>query len=923
MASEFKEDFLAHYGTPRHSGRYPWGSGKKPQRSKNFVSRVKYYRDQGVPDTEIAKIEGISTTEFRKRLSIAKTESRRADITMANRLKAKGMSNVAIGQRMGVNESQVRSLLKEGANYRAEKLDATNEMLKNSVDSKKYIDVGSGVNKHMGVGQVTLDNAVKNLVDSGEYKIEKINVPQVSNPSNYTTVKVLTKSDVSKQELFDNMDKISMPVEYMVDGDPKNRKTIHAPINIDGKRIMVRYAEDGGTEKEGVMEIRRGVKDLDMGNSNYAQVRIGFQGFDDEYHPDHDNGKYYLKGMAVYMDKKTEESLPDGVDIIFNSNKTKDKPVSKVFKEQKDDPENPFGAEIKRQNDWKDGDEEHLGALNIVSEEGKWGEWKKSLASQVLSKQSLELAKKQLNLAAAESDEEFETIKSLTNPVLKKKLLEEFGDACDADAVDLKAAALPRQASHVILPVPSLKDKEIYAPNYEDGEEVVLIRFPHGGIFEIPRLKVNNKNKEAQEVIGTNPIDAVGINSKVAEQLSGADFDGDTVLVIPTKGVKIKTSEPLEGLKTFDHKAEYGYHEGMRVMTKAMKGQEMGSITNLITDMTLLGAPPEEIERAVKHSMVVIDAEKHKLDFEQSYQDNNIAELKTKYQGGANRGASTLISKATSEQRVANRTRRGIDPETGEILYKEKPETYVKNKKVTDPVTGEVTYVPQLDRQGNPKIVEKLPIKSTKMYEKKDAFELSSGHPMETIYAEYANHMKALGNQARKESLSVTSPTWNRGATTLAYKDEIQSLNNKLDKALMNAPLERKAQMIARQKLKTIEEANPEIKQDKDEYKKYRNIALREGRELSGAGKDYINITDREWEAIQAGAISPTKQLEIFNNCDQDRLKKRAMPRNNDGLSNASKNRIKAMLDAGYTTKDIAEKFDISTSTVSAIKKGE
>ena len=69
MAKEdFKEDFLVHYGTPRHSGRYPWGSGKKPQRSKNFVSRVDYYRAQGYGDTKIAEIEGISTTEFRTSL---------------------------------------------------------------------------------------------------------------------------------------------------------------------------------------------------------------------------------------------------------------------------------------------------------------------------------------------------------------------------------------------------------------------------------------------------------------------------------------------------------------------------------------------------------------------------------------------------------------------------------------------------------------------------------------------------------------------------------------------------------------------------------------------------------------------------------------------------------------------------------------
>lgn len=33
--------FLIHYGTPRHSGRYPWGSGKDPYQSsnKNTISK--------------------------------------------------------------------------------------------------------------------------------------------------------------------------------------------------------------------------------------------------------------------------------------------------------------------------------------------------------------------------------------------------------------------------------------------------------------------------------------------------------------------------------------------------------------------------------------------------------------------------------------------------------------------------------------------------------------------------------------------------------------------------------------------------------------------------------------------------------------------------------------------------------------------
>lgn len=910
-------DFLAHYGTPRHSGRYPWGSGKNPQRSSGFMSRVKYYRDNGVSDTDIAKMENMSTTEFRKRLSIAKNESKRADVAMAQKLKAKGMSNVAIGERMGKNESYVRTLLKDGVEEKVNRLNVTQDILKDSVDEKKYIDVSAGVNRHMEVSETVFKNAVKQLVDSGEYEKKMIHVPQVSNPRQYTNTDVLVKAGTPLSEIYDNMDKVSMPVEYLVDGDPKSRVKIHRPINIDGHRVMVRYTEDGegGVEKDGVMEIRRGVQDLDLGNSRYAQVRIGIQGFNDEYHTEPDDGKYYLKGMAVYG---KDSDFPPGVDIIFNSNKGHDKPASKIFKEQSNDPDNPFSASIKRQNDYVDADgKKHEGALNIVSEEGTWSEWSKTLAAQFLSKQPVELAKKQLRLAETEADEEYESIMKLTNPVLKKQMLEQFADGCDADAVDLKAAALPRQASHVILPLPSMKANEIYAPNYEDGEEVVLIRYPHGGRFEIPRLKVNNKNKEGQEVLGKNPIDAVGINSKVAEQLSGADFDGDTVLVIPTKGVKIRNQSPLEELKDFDPKAIYGQKEGsdFRLMTDNMKGREMGQITNLITDMTLLGADDREIARAVKHSMVVIDAVKHKLDFEQSYQDNNIAELKTKYQGGPRAGASTLISKSTSEADVPDRARQGIDPETGEIVWRDKSKTYTKTIYKGKPNEQVKEYV-------------ETPIKSTKMYEalqhpeEGGAYALSSGHEMENVYADYANYMHELGNKARKASLSVGDPVWNRGATTIAYKDEIKSLDDKLDKALKNAPLERKAQMIARQEVKTQEDAHPDKVQDKDWKKKIRNQAIANAREQVGAGKDQIVLTDKEWEAIQAGAISKTKQEAIFKNCDQDKLKKRAMPKEDQGITSATESRIRAMLDSGWTTKELAEKFGVSTTTIGKIKKG-
>src|SRR5690606_21658099 len=104
-----------------------------------------------------------------------------------------------------------------------------------------------------------------------------------------------------------------------------------------------------------------------------------------------------------------------------------------------------------------------------------------------------------------------------------------------------------------------------------------------------------------------------------------------------------------------DSKREYPAYEGMPKMTAKQKQSEMGKVSNLITDMTIKGANTNEIARAVRHSMVVIDAEKHNLNYKQSAIDNGISQLKQKYQGGADKGASTLISRTTSEQRVPTR----------------------------------------------------------------------------------------------------------------------------------------------------------------------------------------------------------------------------------------------------------------------------
>lgn len=874
-------DELYHYGIKRRSGRYPWGSGaKKSRNASDFLSTVDVLEKDGFNEKQIAEYFGLQTKQLRAYKSNAHNEVRAAKAAMALRLKDKGYSNSEIGRRMGINESSVRSLLDPAISMRKNASTNTAEMLEKEIASKKYIDVGGGVENQIGVSRNTLDNAVEQLRAKG-YTYHYLKVEQLGT-GKFTSIKVLAAPDVTYKEVKDNQSKVTSPGFYSEDLG-QTVVGIKPPSSISSKRILVNYGDQGGSDKDGVIELRRGVKDLDLGAARYAQVRVAV------------DGTHYLKGMAMYSD-----DIPKGYDVIFNTNKNSSTPKMDVFKKMKDDPENPFGATI-RQKTYigKDG-KEHLSALNIVNEEGDWNTWKKTLSSQMLSKQSTALAKKQLKLVYDIKKEEFDEICSLKNPVIKKCLLDKFADNCDSSAVHLKAAGLPRQASKVILPFPEMKDTEIYAPSYRNGEKVVLIRYPHGGTFEIPELVVNNKsNKKAKGLIG-NAQDAVGINPRVAERLSGADFDGDTVLVIPVGKVKIKTSAPLKGLKNFDPKVAYPGYPGMPKPGEKGSGFDkqgkMGDISNLITDMTIKGAPADDIAAAVRHSMVVIDAEKHNLNWRQSYLDNGIANLKAKYQGASNAGASTLISRAKGDKRVPKR-KDGykVDPETGRKIFTETGETYEKNGK----------QVVRLQ-------------KSSKMYETEDAYSLSSGTAMENTYADHANKLKALANSARKTSLT-TKPIPYSPEAKAKYRQEVDSLNAKLNIALKNRPLERKAQLLANERVKLVRQNNPDM--DKDDIKKLKNQALTQARLQTGASKKarLVDITDREWEAIQSGAISTNKLSQIIQNSDLDILKQRSMPRESRGISDAKRARAKMLESNGYTLAEIADSLGVSTSTISKV----
>lgn len=904
--NDVTENVLIHYGMPRRSGRYPWGSGDNPyQHSGDFLSRIAELKSQGLSETEIAKSLNLSSTEYRAYKAIAKNERRALDVATAKGLREKGYSLNEIAEKMGYsNDSSIRSLLNEGSEARMNQAQKTAEFLKKQIEEKGMIDVGVGVERELGISKEKLNQALVILEAEG-YPVYGGGVPQVTNPGKQINIKVICPPGTEHKDIYD-YENIHSVTDYISHdgGETYDPKWVY-PKSMDSNRLQIRYAEEGGIDKDGVVEIRRGVDDLSLGTSHYAQVRILV------------DGTHYIKGMAVYSD-----DLPKGVDVLFNTNKKQGTPMKDVLKKIKDDPENPFGSLIKEgivdpdKGDGQKGGQSYyydkngkkqLSLINKRAEEGDWGEWADKLPSQFLSKQNLSLVKKQLGLAASDKVSEFDEICSLTNPTVKKALLKSFADDCDSAAVHLQAAALPRQKYQVILPITSMKDTEVYAPNYKNGETVALIRYPHGGTFEIPILTVNNKQPEARKVLGTTPKDAVGINSKVAERLSGADFDGDTVMIIPcnSKGSKIKitSTPPLKGLEGFDPKAEYPEKKGMKYMKNTQT--EMGKISNLITDMTLKGASQDELARAVRHSMVVIDAEKHKLDYKQSESDNGIASLKKKYQGRVDEdgryheGASTLISRSKSEVSVIKRQGSPIiDPETGKQSW----------KTVDDPV-----YV---DKKTGKTKTRTQP--STAMAETDDARKLSSGHPIEEAYADYANQLKGLANKARKEMVSSGKIAYSASAKK-TYQREVDSLNAKLNLANSNAPKERRAQVMANAKIASMRQEYPDM--TKAEIKKASQRALTQARTSVGAHREPIKFTDREWEAIQAGAISPSKLEQMIPKVDSDNLKQYATPRATTQLSNAKISKINAMKNSGYSTSEIAEALGVSSSTVSKYLK--
>lgn len=968
------EDALIHYGIKFKSGRYPYGSGENPyqhddryssaleaglkagktkaqvakelemtttefntmlklekaanENDAGFRGLLKDAKDNGISEKEVAKYLGMPVAELRNRMHVEKVVERNAIRQEVLDLYNSGVTNYTeIGRQLGLGDTTVASLLDPVKDERNNISINTAKILTDEVSKYGPTIVGKGVANRLGISETALERALFAAEMNDGYHVYNGKIHQVGT-GHETTIKVLCPPDMSWS---------TMQTEYLNKGafhvvdDPYSEdggrtwEHIEPPRSIDAKRIKVVTRDEGGLDRDGLIEIRPGVEDLDMGTNQYAQVRIAV------------DGTHYLKGMALY-----NPDLPKGVDVVVYSNKPAGKEKKDYFKTLKDDPENPFGAKI-HNNEYDDegnlvreigqrhyidsNGKKQLSAINIVNEPGDWDSWKKTLASQMLSKQSTALASQQLNLAYDKRVREFDEIMALENPTLKKKLLDTFAEECESAAETLRGAPLPGQKSHVILPFPSIKETEIYAPNYPNGSIVSLIRYPHGGTFEIPTLKVNNRNPDAKALLG-NAVDAVGVNKVVADQLSGADFDGDTVLVIPNPNGKLINSRPaLEELKNFEtsqyarDKFPDGENDWPVVKDDPMfvEQTQMGKVSNLITDMTIKGATDEELARAIRHSMVVIDAEKHDLNWRQSEADNGIKELKIKYQGGANRGASTIFSRASSDARVPEKKlyrANMIDPETGEIdwyakdsegNYKNLTNRYIKSK---NPETGEYEVTNKLATQKTTKMRDVLERTGT-------AQSLSSGNKMEQLYVDYADKVHQLANKARKEMVNTKDIKKDPEASK-KYAGEVASLKDKVNRAMANKPLENKAQALAAYQLRLWKEDNPDA--SKDDIKKHSGLFLTEARQRMGASKYRIKITDKEWEAIQANAITAELFRSILQNTDTDQIRQLATPR--DYTTKLSANEIamaKRMASGNYTQAEIADYLGVSVSTINGL----
>ena len=234
-------DILAHYGTKRHSGRYPWGSGDNPyQHSGDWLSRIDQMRRNGMSEKDIADGEGMSIKDLRAYESIAKQYRKVDDLARIKSLQADGLNNSEIARKLGVNESTIRSMLEREEKFRNESAFSTAEFLRNQIDSKGPIDIGKGVEAELHVSRDRLDQA-RYILEGEGYTFYPLGVPQVTNPGQQTNFQIICPPGMTYKEAYDaaKNNGVHYIHEYASNDGGETFKTFQYPSSLDSKRIKI------------------------------------------------------------------------------------------------------------------------------------------------------------------------------------------------------------------------------------------------------------------------------------------------------------------------------------------------------------------------------------------------------------------------------------------------------------------------------------------------------------------------------------------------------------------------------------------------------------------------------------------------------------------------------------------------------------
>lgn len=112
-----------------------------------------------------------------------------------------------------------------------------------------------------------------------------------------------------------------------------------------------------------------------------------------------------------------------------------------------------------------------------------------------------------------------------------------------------------------------MPDDEIYAPSFQDGETVIVIRWPYTNNCDFPILKVNNKHRESIAVLG-QAKGVAGVSISTIMRL-GADYGGDTAIILPYRKMegdpqpKEMPEQPILEVDTANHPPHYKSESGM------------------------------------------------------------------------------------------------------------------------------------------------------------------------------------------------------------------------------------------------------------------------------------------------------------------------------------------------------------------------